>query len=253
GIFDAEGSYSSGVLRISNTDSQILDEAMRCLVAFGFDAVLEPGNSNHRAGNVRVRGGLREHLRFFHMVGPCITRKRDIEGQAVKSAAKLGVARVEALGIDLPMYDITTGTGDFIANGVVSHNCYARPTHEWLGFSAGLVFETRILVKEEAPRLLEKALASPSWRPQPIALSGVTDPYQPVERRLRLTRRCLEVLVAWRNPVAVVTKNVLVTRDSDLLADLAQVNGAVVFVSITTLDTQLARVMEPRASTPSRR
>src|SRR5215468_8843431 len=131
--------------------------------------------------------------------------------------------------------------------------CYARPTHEWLGFSAGLDFETRILVKEDAPRLLEKALASPSWRPQPIALSGVTDPYQPVERKLQLTRRCLEVLVAWRNPVAVVTKNALVTRDCDLLAELAQVNAAAVFISITTLDAQLARVMEPRASAPVRR
>jgi DNA repair photolyase len=131
--------------------------------------------------------------------------------------------------------------------------CYARPTHEWLGFSAGLDFETRILVKEDAPRLLEKALASPTWRPQVIALSGVTDPYQPIERQLRLTRRCLEVLTAWRNPVAVVTKNVLVTRDSDLFAKLTQVNAAAVFVSITTLDPHLARVMEPRASTPSRR
>jgi len=131
--------------------------------------------------------------------------------------------------------------------------CYARPTHEWLGFSSGLDFETRILVKEDAPRLLEKALASPSWRPQTIALSGVTDPYQPVERKLQLTRRCLEVLAAWRNPVAIVTKNALVTRDYDLLAELARVNAAAVFISITTLDAQLACVMEPRASAPVRR
>jgi DNA repair photolyase len=131
--------------------------------------------------------------------------------------------------------------------------CYARPTHEWLGFSSGLDFETRILVKEDAPRLLEKALAAPSWQPRTIALSGVTDPYQPVERRLQLTRRCLEVLVAWRNPVAIVTKNALVTRDCDLLAELARVNGAAVFVSVTTLDAHLARIMEPRASAPARR
>lgn len=131
--------------------------------------------------------------------------------------------------------------------------CYARPTHEWLGFSSGLDFETRILVKEDAPRLLEKALASPSWRPRTIALSGVTDPYQPAERRLQLTRRCLEILVAWRNPVAVVTKNALVTRDRDLFAELARVNAVAVFVSMTTLDAQLARIMEPRASAPARR
>ncbi len=131
--------------------------------------------------------------------------------------------------------------------------CYARPTHEWLGLSAGLDFETRILVKEDAPRLLEKALASPGWRPQAIALSGVTDPYQPAERHLRLTRRCLEVLVAWRNPVAVVTKSALVTRDRDLFAELARVNAVAVFMSITTLDARLAGIMEPRACTPARR
>ncbi|MCS6926923.1 MAG: PA0069 family radical SAM protein [Candidatus Binatia bacterium] len=131
--------------------------------------------------------------------------------------------------------------------------CYARPTHEWLGFSAGLDFETQILVKEEAPRLLQAALASPSWRPQPIALSGVTDPYQPAERSLRLTRRCLEVIVAWRNPVAIVTKSALVTRDIDLLTHLARVQAAAVFLSLTTLDPRLARLMEPRASSPTRR
>ncbi|MBI3302467.1 MAG: PA0069 family radical SAM protein [Deltaproteobacteria bacterium] len=131
--------------------------------------------------------------------------------------------------------------------------CYARPTHEWLGFSAGLAFETQILVKEQAPRLLHDALASPTWQPQVIALSGVTDPYQPVERQLRLTRGCLEVLTAWRNPVAIVTKSALVTRDCDLLAELVQVNAVAVFLSITTLDAGLARIMEPRASSPAQR
>ena len=96
--------------------------------------------------------------------------------------------------------------------------CYARPTHEWLGFSAGLDFETRILVKEKAPQLLRTALASRHWRPQVVAMSGVTDPYQPIESRLQLTRGCLEVLVAFRNPIAIVTKNALVARDRDLLA-----------------------------------
>src|SRR5690606_10866933 len=95
--------------------------------------------------------------------------------------------------------------------------CYARPTHEYLGFSAGLDFETRILVKEDLPELLRKELLSPKWVPQSVSISGVTDPYQPVERRTRLTRRCLEVLAEFRNPVAIVTKNALVTRDADLL------------------------------------
>src|SRR5262249_9204158 len=141
-----------------------------------------------------------------------VSRKRDLEGQAVKSSADVRVAAVEPLGVSLPLFDITTGTGDFLANGVVSHNCYARPTHEYLGFSAGLGFETKILVKEDAPRRLRRELSSPRWRPRVLGLSGVTAPYQPVERRLGLTRRCLEVLAEFRNPVAVVTKSRLVTR-----------------------------------------
>lgn len=131
--------------------------------------------------------------------------------------------------------------------------CYARPTHEWLGFSAGLDFESKILVKDQAPVLLRAALASPQWQPQIIAMSGVTDPYQPIERRLRLTRGCLEVLAAFRNPVAIVTKNALITRDTDLLARLAESNAAAVIISITTLDAQLARRLEPRASAPEKR
>ncbi|GAC1467772.1 MAG: PA0069 family radical SAM protein [Isosphaeraceae bacterium] len=131
--------------------------------------------------------------------------------------------------------------------------CYARPTHEYLGFSAGLDFETKILVKHDAPELLRKTLLSPSWKPTPLAMSGVTDAYQPVERRLRLTRRCLEVLVEFRNPVSVVTKNRLVTRDLDLLGELARHEAAIVFLSVTTLDRALARALEPRASSPDLR
>ena len=122
-----------------------------------------------------------------------------------------------------------------------------------MGFSAGIDFETKILVKENAPALLERELSSPKWRPQVLALSGVTDPYQPVERRLEITRRCLEVLARFRNPVVVITKNHLVARDADLLAELAARDAAAVFVSITTLDPDLARKMEPRASRPERR
>ncbi|TCJ20664.1 PA0069 family radical SAM protein [Rubrobacter taiwanensis] len=131
--------------------------------------------------------------------------------------------------------------------------CYARPTHEYLGFSAGLDFESRILVKEDAPELLRRELSSPRWEPKPLALSGVTDPYQPVEKRLRLTRRCLEVLAEFRNPAAVITKNHLVTRDIDLLCELARYGAASVAISLTTLDDDLRRVLEPRTSRPARR
>ncbi|HTL73169.1 MAG TPA: PA0069 family radical SAM protein [bacterium] len=128
--------------------------------------------------------------------------------------------------------------------------CYARPFHEYLGFSAGLDFESKIMVKEDAPELLRKELSSPKWSPQVIFLSGVTDCYQPVERKLKLTRRCLEVLAEFRNPVFIVTKNQLVTRDIDLLAELARHHAVGVLLSITTLDTELRKVMEPRTSPP---
>jgi DNA repair photolyase len=131
--------------------------------------------------------------------------------------------------------------------------CYARPTHEYLGFSAGLDFETRVLVKEELPALLRKALSSPRWQPQVVAVSGVTDAYQPIDRKTRLTRRCLEVFAEFRNPVAIVTKSSLVVRDIDVLAELARHDAARVYISITTLDRALHRVMEPRAAAPSQR
>jgi len=131
--------------------------------------------------------------------------------------------------------------------------CFARPTHEYLGFSAGLDFETKIMVKEDAPKLLREELSAPGWVPKVIALSGVTDPYQPVERRLKLTRGCLEVLAEVRNPVTVVTKNNLVARDLDLLAELAGCRAAAVFISVTTLDTELRKILEPRTSPPGAR
>ncbi len=131
--------------------------------------------------------------------------------------------------------------------------CYARPTHEFLGYSAGVDFETRIMVKERAPELLRAELANPRWQPRVVALSGVTDCYQPAERKFQLTRRCLEVFAEFRNPVMVITKNHLVTRDKDVLGDLARHQAAGVYVSITTLDPTLAERLEPRASPPVRR
>jgi DNA repair photolyase len=131
--------------------------------------------------------------------------------------------------------------------------CYARPFHEYLGFSAGVDFETRILVKADAPALLRRELMKRSYQPETIALSGVTDCYQPVERKLRLTRQCLEVLAEFRNPVAIITKNHLVTRDIDVLQELALHDAAAVNVSITTLNEKVQRVMEPRTSVPARR
>jgi DNA repair photolyase len=131
--------------------------------------------------------------------------------------------------------------------------CFARPTHEYLGFSAGLDFESRIMVKHDAPRLLETELSSPKWKPQLLMMSGVTDCYQPIERKLRITRRCLEVIAKFRNPVGILTKNRLVTRDIDLLSELARYHAVAVNLSVTTLDPKLQRILEPRTSPPTAR
>jgi len=131
--------------------------------------------------------------------------------------------------------------------------CYARPTHEFLGLSLGVDFETRIFVKENAPELLRKELSSRKYVPETIALSGNTDCYQPAERHFRLTRACLEVLTEFRNPAGIVTKNYLVTRDIDLFKRFSEWNGIAVAVSLTTLDPKLRRVMEPRTSEPQLR
>ncbi len=131
--------------------------------------------------------------------------------------------------------------------------CFARPTHEYLGFSAGLDFESRIMVKPNAPRLLEAELSSPKWKPQMLMMSGVTDCYQPVERTLQITRRCLEVIAKFRNPVGILTKNRLVTRDIDILTELASHHCAVVNLSVTSLDPKLQQILEPRTSAPAAR
>jgi DNA repair photolyase len=252
GIFDAEGSYSGGVLRISNTDAEIISRLCDALKTFGFGFVVE-----HRTPErakpidcVRLLGGLRQHLRFFHTVDPAITRKRDISGQAVNSAAKLQVVSIEPLGRVARLIDITTGTGDYISNGVVSHNCYARPSHAYMGLSPGLDFETRLFYKADATAVLQRQLARPGYVCKPIMLGANTDPYQPAERRMKVTRSILEVLVQARHPVTVITKSALVLRDLDLLSELARQGLTSVALSVTTLDADLKRTLEPRAAAP---
>ncbi|MFA7238139.1 MAG: PA0069 family radical SAM protein [Phycisphaeraceae bacterium] len=128
--------------------------------------------------------------------------------------------------------------------------CYARPTHENLGLSSGLDFETRIIAKPDAPELLRKELGKPKWTGETIVMSGVTDCYQPVEAELQITRRCLQVMAHARQPVAIITKNRLILRDLDYLQELARHKAVHVAISVTTLDNELAAKMEPRASSP---
>lgn len=254
GIFDAEGSYSRGILRLFNTSPDIIEAITDSVRHFGFDYAIEirPGH-NKPVSVVRLRGGIAEHLRFFLAVNPAITRKRDIAGQAIKNQARLRVTAVEPLELSLPMVDMTTETEDFIANGVVSHNCYARPTHEYFGLGAGTDFERKIFVKSHAPQLLEEAFRHPSWVGERIMFSGVTDCYQPLEAAWKLTRGCIEVCLAFRNPVGIVTKSLLIRRDAALLAALAREADAHVAISIPFLHEEMARAIEPGAPTIRRR
>jgi DNA repair photolyase len=254
GIFDAEGSYSQTVLRISNTDPEIIGWIGSCLRAFDFRFVVEHRHHEDRKpiDVVRMTGGLREHLRFFHTVSPAITRKLDLAGRAVKNTARLKVVSIEPLET-MRLYDITTESEDFIANGVISHNCYARPSHAYMGLSPGLDFETRLFYKADAAKTLEEELSRPGYVCKPIMLGANTDPYQPVEKRHKVTRSILEVLDRTRHPVAVITKSAMVLRDLDLLTSLARDNLASVSLSVTTLDDELKRKLEPRAASPAAR
>ena len=255
GIFDAEGSYSSGVLRISNTDADIIYWLCASLRALDFQFIIEHARREPRKPIevVRLLGGLREVLRFFHSVDPAITGKRSICGQAVTSEARLGVSRIEPLAGAMRLYDISTGTEDFIANGVVSHNCYARPSHAYMDLSPGIDFETKIFYKADAGRLLEQELGARGYVPKPITIGANTDPYQPVERELKVTRSLLEVLERTRHPLSLITKGTLILRDLDLLRSLARDQLVNVFVSITSLDVNLKRTLEPRAASPQAR
>ncbi len=255
GIFDAEGSYSEGVLRISNTDEAIVSWIGRGLGRFGLRFRVE---GKHREGlkpvqTVRLLGGMREHLRFFHLVEPAIRRKCSIEGQAVKSSARLAVRHIEPLGKAMRLYDITTETEDFIANGVVSHNCYARPSHAYLELSPGLDFESRLFAKLNAADVLREEIGKRGYRCSPIAIGANTDCYQPIERRYGITRKLIDVLAECNHPLTIVTKSALIERDLDLLGPMGRANLAKVFVTVTTLDRSLARRLEPRATSPQRR
>jgi DNA repair photolyase len=255
GIFDAEGGFSRGILRISNTDPTIVDQIASCLRRFGFVFAIETSLTINakRLQAVRLLGGLRECLRFFHTVDPAITRKRIIDGMAIKGDAPLRVVAIEPLGVDLPLYDMTTGTGDYIANGTISHNCFARPTHTYLNFDAGRDFERRIVVKVNAPEVLRRELRRRSWTGAHVAMGTNTDPYQRCEGRYRLTRGVLEALRDYANPCSVLTKSPLLLRDLDLFVELVETAGFSANLSIGTLDEEVWRRTEPGTPHPKAR
>jgi DNA repair photolyase len=251
GVFDAEGSCS-GSLRIANKDDEMIDRTVSGLRRLGFPLIVEGANAIG-VRNVRLLGGLRQQMRLFQHIDPAVCRKRSIDGIAIKSQAKLGVAAIEPLGREIPMYDITTGTGDFIANGVVSHNCFARRTHTYLDFDAGRDFEREIVVKVNVPELLRAELARPSWKRELVALGTNTDPYQWVESRYRMMPEILEALEQAQTPVSVLTKSPLVMRDVKIFERMAKVLPVSVNLSVPTLDEDAWRATEPHTPSPAAR
>jgi DNA repair photolyase len=253
GIFDAEGSYSQGILRFSNTDPAILVRITTSLRRFGFDYVVEMSPQANGLATIRIRGGLSEHLRFFHTVDPAITRKRSIDGVALKSKDEPNVQSIEPLALDLPLYDMTTGTGDFVADGVISHNCFARPTHDYLGLGIGEDFEKRIVVKINAVERLRAELRSSKWAGEHIAMGTNTDPYQHAEGKYHLTQGIIDVLSEARNPFSILTKSTLIRRDAAALARAADRTDVMVNFSVGTLDREVWKLTEPGTPPPEQR
>ena len=186
-------------------------------------------------------------------VGTFAPPPETFEGMAVTSGTRLGVVAIEDLGLEMPMFDMTTGTGDFIADGVVSHNCFARATHTFLDMNAGKDFETKIVVKVNAPEVLRRQLRAKRWKGELIAMGTNTDPYQRCEGRYKLTRQIIETLAEFRNPFSILTKGTLIMRDLDLLKAAAEVTEVSTALSIPTLDEEVWRRSEPGTPHPRKR
>jgi DNA repair photolyase len=254
GIFDAEGHYDGWSLRFSNTDLEILGKIASALDRLGFHSRLEVTGKPNGLCTIRLLGGIREALRFFHTTDPSITRKRSIEGRTLKNhSSQLGVTSIEPLGVRMPMYDITTGTGDFIANGVVSHNCFSRKSHTYLDLDYGKDFDTRIVVKVNASELLRRELSHPKWEGEHIAMGTNVDTYQRAEGRYQLMRGILEALRDFANPFSILTKGTLILRDLDLLVECAKVADVGTNVSVGSVDQELWKSVEPGTPNPLRR
>lgn len=252
GVFDAEGSCSRGVLRISNKDADIIGLIDDGMSRLRVPHIVEPVRPNG-VHNVRVVGGLPSRQRFFTMTAPAITRKMALIGTAVKTASDLRVTAIEPLGETQDLLDITTGTGDFIANGVISHNCFARGTHEYLDLDGGSDFDSQIVVKVNVVEVLERELRKGSWEHETVALGTNTDPYQRAEGRYKLMPGIIETLAASGTPISILTKGTLIRRDIPLLVKAAQRVPIDVQMSIAMYDDDLQKAIEPGAPTTQAR
>ena len=252
GVFDAEGSCSRGILRISNKSSRILDAIGAALTTHRFEFIAEPSRPNGVI-SIRLLGGLAARRRFFELTQPAISRKLSLIGDAVKSDAPLRIVSIEDLGETIDMVDITTSTGDFIANGVVSHNCFARGTHEYLELDAGRDFDTQVVVKINVADVLEKELRRGSWQRDPVMLGTNTDPYQRAEGRYKLMPGIVSALTESGTPFSILTKGTLLRRDLPLLKDAAASVHVTLAMSIAVFDDELQHLIEPGTPTATAR
>ncbi|WCD93173.1 intein-containing Rv2578c family radical SAM protein [Microbacterium sp. nov. GSS16] len=248
GIFDAEGGCSRGVLRISNTDPLLLETTTAAMDALGVPHVLEPLRSNGVRA-VRVTGGLPARMRFFALTQPAITRKMAIDGVAVKTRSDLRIVSIDPLPGLRDLVDITTGTGDFIANGVISHNCFARGTHEYLDLDGGADFDSQIVVKTNVVEVLQRELRRGSWKHETVALGTNTDPYQRAEGRYKLMPGIVQALADSGTPMSILTKGTLIRRDIPLLVEAAKRVPIDIQMSIAMYDDDLQHAIEPGTPT----
>ncbi|HEX6353812.1 intein-containing Rv2578c family radical SAM protein [Actinophytocola sp.] len=253
GVFDVDGDFSHGRLRVGRTDRTALAVVAVALRRLGFEYVLEDQGNRTGLYGMRLAGGLGEHLRFLHTTDPAHAGTGELNGVALRSGARLAVATIEPLDLDLTLYDITTGTGDFIANGLVSHNCFARQSHTYLELDAGHDFDTQIVVKVNAPEVLAKQLRAPRWTQEPVAMGTNTDPYQRAEGRYQLMPGIIQALAGSGTPFNILTKGTLLSRDLPLLSAASRDVPVGIGVSIALVDRELQRDLEPGTASPQAR
>ncbi|MEU4526499.1 intein-containing Rv2578c family radical SAM protein [Amycolatopsis sp. NPDC024027] len=252
GVFDLAGDYGRGVLAVAHDEPEIADAFTAALARFGFAHQLDEVPKFPTRQEIRLLGGVGEVLRFFHVSNPAVPWKRSLEGAAIGSSRRR-VEAIEPLGLQLPLFDITTGTGDFVADGMVSHNCFARNTHTYLDFDAGRDFDTQVVVKVNAPQVLAAQLKKPSWRREHVAMGTNTDPYQRAEGRYRLMPGIITALARSGTPLSVLTKGTVLARDLPLLRDVARDVPVGLAVSIALLDEELQHRLEPGTPSPRAR